>query len=169
MRPARSDVPKLRKIATPRHSYIAPTAREIDPRLAEPVFYVWVDGTSPIGPVSADQIARGVRAGKVPSDASVRHETEVFWADLIDQPLVVEALKDVSIETETPPPESLRTPCFLVWVEGSDPVGPVSALQIARGMRAGKVPADASIQRIDDFFSRDLLDEPDVIAALKAL
>lgn len=174
MRPARRDVPKLRKIAAPRHSYIAPIAdrpdaRVVDPHLAERVFHVWVEGSEPIGPVSADQIARGVRAGMVPSDASVRHETEIFWTDLIDQPLVVEALKRVTIETETPPPESLRTPCFLVWVEGSDPVGPVSALQIARGMRAGKVPSDASIQRVDDFFSRDLLDEPDVIAALKSL
>ena len=57
----------------------------------------------------------------------------------------------------------------MVWVSGSDPVGPVSADQVARGIRAGKVPADASIQRVGDLFATDVLDEPDIIAALKAL
>jgi hypothetical protein len=61
----------------------------------------------------------------------------------------------------------LSQPIFNVHVEGGDPVGPVSAVQIARGIRAGKVPAHASIQRTGDVFWSDLLDEPDVIAALK--
>src|SRR5688572_12356738 len=100
MRPARSDVPKIRRVSRPasppRDSYIAQTARAIDPRLAERVWYVWVEGVDPVGPVSADQLARGLRAGKVPADASIRHESETFWSDLVDQPLVVEALKGVT-------------------------------------------------------------------------
>ena len=45
----------------------------------------------------------------------------------------------------------------------------LSADQIARGMRARKVPSDASVQRVGELFSTDVLDEPDVIAALKLL
>jgi hypothetical protein len=142
-----------------------------DPRLTAAVWHVWIEGGEPIGPVSADQLARGVKAGKVPSDASVRHETETFWGDLLDSPDVVAALKAVSVESEPPPSPSsqLIIPQYLVWVEGSEPVGPVSADQIARGIRAGKVPTDASVQRVGDLFSSDVLDEPEVIAALKLL
>ncbi|MBS2015325.1 MAG: hypothetical protein JST00_20730 [Deltaproteobacteria bacterium] len=145
----------------------------LDPRLVEPVFMVWVEGSDPVGPVSADQIARGMRAGKVPSDAQIKRTADVFWGDLLDEELVVAALKAVSEESEVPPPpsvlEGLQAAEFLVWVEGSEPVGPVSAHQIARGIRAGKVPPDASVQRVGDLFSCDVLDEPQVILALKQL
>ena len=63
----------------------------------------------------------------------------------------------------------LLAPVWFVWIEGGDPVGPVSADQIARGIRSGKVPTDASVQRVGDLFSSDVLDEPDVILALKQL
>lgn len=153
-------------------------------RLKEPVWHLWIEGGDPIGPVSADQIARGIQAGKVPSHASIRHETETFWGDLLDVPDIVTALKAVSAESAPPPPPSLKpssrvTPAsmppalvvrqFMVWVAGRPPVGPVSADQIARGIRAGKVPTHASVQRVGDAFSCDVLDEPDVIAALKEL
>ena len=145
----------------------------VDARLLEPVWQVWIEGGDPIGPVSADQIARALRAGKVPSDARVKREMDTFWEDLLDQPDVVAALKAVSIESEPPPPPSvlanLVVPQYLVWVDGSDPVGPVSADQIARGIRSGKVPADANLQRVDDFFASSVLEEPDVITALKQL
>ncbi|HSO36651.1 MAG TPA: hypothetical protein VLT33_29200 [Labilithrix sp.] len=142
-------------------------------RLLEPVWQVWIEGGEPVGPVSADQIARGLRAGKVPSDARMKRETDTFWADLLDHEELVAALKAVSIESEPPPPPSvlanLATPQYLVWVDGSEPVGPVSANQIARGIRAGKVPPDANLQRVDDFFATGVLEEPDVITALKHL
>jgi hypothetical protein len=63
----------------------------------------------------------------------------------------------------------LEEPKWLVWIEGGDPVGPVSAEQLARGIRGGKVPSDASVQRTGDVFWSGILDEPDVIAALKSL
>lgn len=142
-------------------------------RLLEPVWQVWIEGGEPVGPVSADQIARGLRAGKVPSDARVKREIDTFWCDLLDSEEIVAALKEVSIESEPPPPPSvlaaLAAPQFLVWVEGSEPVGPVSANQIARGIRAGKVPPDANLQRVDDFFANSVLEEPDVIMALKQM
>jgi hypothetical protein len=142
-------------------------------RLLEPLWEVWIEGGEPVGPVSADQIARGLRAGKVPSDARVKLTTETFWSDLLDQVDIVAALKAVSAESEPPPPPSvlasLATPQYLVWVEGSEPVGPVSANQIARGIRAGRVPPDANLQRVDDFFANSVLEEPDVITALKQL
>ena len=143
-----------------------------DPGLLLPVWHVWIEGGEPVGPVSADQLARGIRAGRVPSDASIRHETETFWSDLLDVPAVVLALKAVTAESEAPPPPlapNLVAAQYLVWTDGGDPVGPVSAAQIARGIRAGKVPTDASVQEIGDLFSSDVLDEPEVIAALKQI
>jgi hypothetical protein len=179
MRPARNDVPKIRRVTTPapmaaaqpnRNSYVAPVLeREVDPKLAERVWFVWIEGSEPVGPVSADQIARGIRAGRVPSEASVRHESAIFWSDLFDQREILEALKAVTAESEAPPSVNLTAPRFLVWVDGGDAVGPVSAMQLARGLRAGKVPSHANVQRIDDVFATDLIDEPDVIAALKLL
>ncbi|MBX3191066.1 MAG: hypothetical protein KF819_28980 [Labilithrix sp.] len=144
-----------------------------DPRLLAPVWQVWIEGGEPVGPVSADQIARGLRAGKVPSDARIKRDADTFWSDLLDQEEIVSALKAVSAESEPPPPPSvlasLATPQYLVWVDGSDPVGPVSADQIARGIRAGKVPPDASIQRVGELFATGVLEEPEVITALKQL
>jgi hypothetical protein len=58
---------------------------------------------------------------------------------------------------------------WMVWVEGGEPVGPVSADQIARGIRAQRVPTDASVQRMGDVFWSEILDEPEVIEALKSL
>lgn len=150
-----------------------PARPAVEPRLLDPVWHVWIEDGEPVGPVSADQIARGIRAGRVPSDASIRHQTDTFWSDLLDQPDVVAALKAVSAESEVPPPpsvlEGLSAPQYLVWVDDNEPVGPVSADQIARGIRAGKVPTHASIQRVGDLFASDVLDEPDVILALKQL
>ena len=58
---------------------------------------------------------------------------------------------------------------WLVWVEGGEAVvGPVSARQIAKGIRAGRLPPDASVQRAGEVFWTGVLDEPAVIAALKA-
>lgn len=147
--------------------------RAVDPRLAEPIWEVWVEGAETVGPVSADQIARGLRAGRVPSDARVKRQHDTFWSELLDEEDVVAALKAVSVESETPPPPSvvakLAAAEYLVWIDGGEPVGPVSADQIARGIRAGRVPPDASLQRVGDFFATGVLEEPDVITALKQL
>ncbi len=56
-------------------------------------WYVSVDGSDPVGPVSANQIARGLRAGKVPSDARVARGGGTEWADVLDSRAVLEALK----------------------------------------------------------------------------
>ena len=71
---------------------------------------------------------------------------------------------------EAPPePSPLDVAQWLVHVEGGEVVGPVSANQIARGIRAGRVPSDASIQVVGEVFWTGLLDEPVMIAALKSL
>ena len=76
----------------------------VEPRLFEKVWLVCLPGEEPIGPVSADQLARGVRAGKVPSDARVKHVGDTFWSDLLDLPDFILALKAVSAESAPPPP-----------------------------------------------------------------
>ncbi len=146
----------------------------VEARLLEVVWYVCVEGESePEGPLSAYDIARKIRAGTVPSYAMVRHESEVFWSDVVDAKDLVDALKEVSTESKPPPqsnaPPPLAAKVFLVWIDGGAPVGPVSADQLARGIRSGKVPSHASIQRIDDIFAVDVLDAPEVIEALKRL
>jgi hypothetical protein len=63
-------------------------------QLAEKNLFVWVEGSGdPIGPVSADQIARGIRAGRVPAHASVQRHGDVFWSGILDEPVVIAALK----------------------------------------------------------------------------
>lgn len=66
-------------------------------------------------------------------------------------------------------PSPLDAAQWLVYVEGGEVVGPVSANQVARGIRAGRVPSDASIQAVGEVFWTGVLDEPAVIAALKSL
>jgi hypothetical protein len=56
---------------------------------------VWVEGGEVVGPVSADQLARGIRAQRVPTDASVQLQGEVFWSGILDEPEVIEALKSL--------------------------------------------------------------------------
>jgi hypothetical protein len=58
-----------------------------------PEWYVWVAGGDPVGPVSADQIARGIRAGKVPGDAQVARGCGGQWEEALDASAVREALK----------------------------------------------------------------------------
>lgn len=67
-------------------------------------------------------------------------------------------------------PAHLEQPIWLVYVDGGENVvGPVSARQLARGIRAGRVPTDASVQRHGEVFWSGILDEADIIAALKTL
>jgi hypothetical protein len=56
-------------------------------------WYVKVDGADPVGPVSADQIARGIRAGRIPEDAEVVRRGESDWEGVFDSHAVLEALK----------------------------------------------------------------------------
>ena len=62
--------------------------------------------------------------------------------------------------------DPLDEPGWLV-LAGADVVGPVSARQIAIGIARGKVPTDASIQRVGDVWWSGVLDEPLVIEALQ--
>lgn len=65
------------------------------PAVQQAVWMVWVEGGDTVGPVSAHQLARGIRAGRVPPDASVQREGEVFWSGILDEPTIIAALKQV--------------------------------------------------------------------------
>lgn len=56
-------------------------------------WYVRVGEDEPVGPVSADQIARGVRAGKIPEDAEVARIGATYWEEVFESPAVIAALK----------------------------------------------------------------------------
>ena len=62
-----------------------------------------------------------------------------------------------------------RRPLWYVCVVDGEPVGPVSAHQIARAIVRGKVPRDASVARQGDVAWQELLDTPDIVFALKGL
>jgi hypothetical protein len=65
------------------------------------------------------------------------------------------------------PAEALTLAEWYVRVAGSDPVGPVSAKQIAQAIREGKVPDDACIARSGVDYWQEVLDSEAVISALK--
>ena len=72
----------------------------------------------------------------------------------------------------TPSPEALEAldaPQWLVHVGGAEVFGPVSARQVAEAMKAGRLPAEASIQAVGEVFWTGLHEEPAVVAALQAI
>jgi hypothetical protein len=70
-----------------------PTAPASDPRLLMKGFFVHVEGAHPVGPVSADQVARGIRAGKIPAEASIQWQGDLWWKGVYDEPAIIAALK----------------------------------------------------------------------------
>lgn len=56
-------------------------------------WYLCVDDADPVGPVSVDQVARGIRAGKVPGHAQIARYGGGDWRNVLDSHAVVEALK----------------------------------------------------------------------------
>jgi hypothetical protein len=61
----------------------------------ERYWYVWIEGGDVVGPVSLNQLARGLKAGKVPSDASIQRHGDVWWSGVLDAPEVIQALKEL--------------------------------------------------------------------------
>jgi hypothetical protein len=70
-----------------------PPASTQDPRLFMKGFFVHVEGTEPVGPVSANQVARGIKAGKIPAEASIQWQGDLWWKGVYDEPAVIAALK----------------------------------------------------------------------------
>ena len=91
------------------------------------------------------------------------------WSQVPIAQQQVKVAQHVQHVAQAPVPSPLDAAAWLVYVEGGEVVGPVSANQIARGMRAGRVPTDASIQAQGEVFWTGLLDEPAIIAALKSV
>jgi len=69
------------------------SAAQVRDPMDEQSWLVWVDGSDTVGPVSVRQIALGIRAGKVPTDARVQQTGDVWWSGVLDEPRVVQALK----------------------------------------------------------------------------
>src|SRR5687767_12207381 len=65
------------------------------PARLEKKWMIYVEGGEVVGPVSADQIARGIKAGVIPMEASVQQAGEVFWDGVLDQPAIIAALKSL--------------------------------------------------------------------------
>jgi hypothetical protein len=69
--------------------------------LTIPEWYVCVEGGDPVGPVSADQIARGIRAGRVPCDAQIARSGGTSWEEALESSAVMEALKACTASATT--------------------------------------------------------------------
>src|SRR5436190_16096873 len=65
------------------------------PARLEKKWMVYVQGGEVVGPVSADQVARGIKAGVIPIEASVQAAGEVFWDGVFDNPAIMAALKSL--------------------------------------------------------------------------
>jgi len=87
--PAPQQAPQYVPEQVPRHAPPAPAPGPLEVA----VWMVYVEGGEVVGPVSAQQIARGLRAGRVPTEASIQRNGEVFWVGLLDEPLIIAALK----------------------------------------------------------------------------
>jgi hypothetical protein len=70
--------------------FLAPTHA-----IAIPEWFVWVAGNDPIGPVSAAQIAHGIKAGQLPSDALLARSGGDDWEEVLDARAVLDALKTI--------------------------------------------------------------------------
>jgi hypothetical protein len=70
-----------------------PPASTQDPRLFIKGFFVHVEGKEPVGPVSADQVARAIKAGRLPAEASIQWQGELWWKGVYDEPAIIAALK----------------------------------------------------------------------------
>jgi hypothetical protein len=58
-------------------------------------WYVRVDAGETVGPVSADQIARGIKLGRVPTDAMLARFDQTDWANVLDSSAIVAALRSL--------------------------------------------------------------------------
>ncbi len=77
---------------------LAPSGDELPSTQQE--FYVWSESGEPVGPVSVDQIARGILAGRVPLQAFVTRPGEPEWRKVLETREIVRAL-ELSSEVET--------------------------------------------------------------------
>ncbi|MBW2526196.1 MAG: hypothetical protein JRI23_18595 [Deltaproteobacteria bacterium] len=85
-----------------------------------------------VGPVSLDQIRRGVAAGMIPAGAEARRVTP--WKTVALIPMI------------KPPPGGDRRPCIEIRHD-DDVVGPVSLYQVRKGLVGAKIP-DGSTARV---------------------
>jgi hypothetical protein len=72
-----------------------PPASTQDPRLFMKGFFIHVAGSDPVGPVSANQVARGIKAGKIPAEASIQWQGDLWWKGVYDEPAIIAALKTI--------------------------------------------------------------------------
>jgi hypothetical protein len=70
--------------------FLEPTAA-----MAIPEWFVAMAGRDPIGPVSVAQIAQGIKAGQVPSDAQIARSGGGIWEEVLDARAVLDALKSI--------------------------------------------------------------------------
>jgi hypothetical protein len=85
-----------RRLGEARASHLShPPPSWTPPERLEKKWMVYVEGGQVVGPVSADQIARALKAGMIPMEASVQQAGEVFWDGILDQPAIIAALKSL--------------------------------------------------------------------------
>ena len=93
-------------------------------RQAAPDRWYVTNGTTSVGPVNLDLIARGVEAGKVPTTSFVRHEAWKVWRPLTEIAVVTDdglpPTDDVLASTLTDDIMSLARPATLADMTPSD-------------------------------------------------
>lgn len=139
-------------------------------------WFVYRDGGQTVGPVSSDQVAGGIRAGKVPLDSYVCPAEGGEWK-LVDQVIdfvgAVRSITDALASRErqghrapTEIPSHLATDAgpealWYVSANGSAPFGPITTEQVRRGIRSGQVAAVSQVNRAGSPDWYDLVSLPE--------
>lgn len=82
------------------------------PTMASPATQYWVFSAdnNHVGPVSAELIARGIAAGKVPEDAFVAPAGSTAWVPLATVPEIAEAMKTAGSHPSSMRPSAMNIP-----------------------------------------------------------
>jgi hypothetical protein len=104
-------------------------------------WYVFVEGGEHVGPVTAELIARGIAAGKVPRDARVARGAPVGWRDVMDVPDVVDALDALDEAAKTDHYKPVTDDDLVL--EAPDPTDVFTRQELPKKERAPARPKEA--------------------------
>ena len=121
-------------------------------------WYVYRDGGGTVGPVSTEQVAAGIRVGKVPLDSYVCKVGDDGWQpvdQVVDFYGAVHTVSEQAGATRAAPtelPAQLATDAgpealWYVFHEGADPSGPITTEQLRRAIRSGQVAVTGQVNR----------------------
>lgn len=142
----------------------------------EAAWYVRAGAGEPVGPVTTELVARGIRAGKVPIDARVCRVGQDAWEPLIAVSEFARVVKEVAHAPAAPPSDPLphalgdSSSGAEEWYVriGELTIGPVTSTQVIQSIEAGNIVGTADVCRLGKTEWRSIRDEPLFVRAFTA-